>query len=99
MTPNTAYSKAVAKKNCCNQSRERINEEFLTGPLQRLSFYPFVTLYEILYKTLSKTIGVTKFVKVGGTHQDEVKKVYIHIILYINIYIYTGGVPDFVGFE
>ena len=43
------------------------------------------------YKTLKQSvvnIGVTTFVKVGGTHQDGVKKVYTHIIIYIYIYMY-----------
>ena len=34
-----------------------------------------------------QTIGVTTFVKVGGTLQDGVKKVYIHIIIYTYMYL------------
>ena len=41
----------------------------------------------------SEFIGVTTFVKVGGTLQDGVKKVYIHIFIYtymyLDLYIYT----------
>ena len=43
------------------------------------------------YKTLKQSvvnIGVTTFVKVGGTHQDGVKEVYIPLIIYIYIYIH-----------
>ena len=47
------------------------------GPLRTIQSY-----------TRCYTIGVTMFVKMGGTHQDGVKEVDINLIIYIYIYIY-----------